>query len=215
MSVLQRSTLPNAITVARILLAPAVFFLVFVPRYGPRLLAFALFVALAVSDLWDGYLARKYGWITEFGKFVDPLADKLLLGATFVPFYIISHGPDPVGLLPVWGELPLWVLLVVFGREALVTGMRAAAAHRGVVVPAATAGKYKALSQNFFIGSALLWYALQTGAREGGWTGGLWHAWETFHAAVLAAALAVAVGFTLYSLAVYLRSWRVLLREAS
>lgn len=215
MSVLQRSTLPNAITVARILLAPAVFFLVFTPAYGPRLLAFSLFVALAVSDLWDGYLARKHGWITDFGKFVDPVADKLLLGATFVPFYIISHGPDPVGLLPVWGELPLWVLLVIFGREALITGMRAAAVRRGVVVPAAKTGKYKALSQNFFIGCVLLWYALETGAREHGWSSSLWHAWEAFHGTVLAASLAVAIGLTLYSLVVYLRSWRGLLREAS
>src|SRR5690606_12787865 len=107
MSLLSRSTIPNVITVGRVILAPVVAFLVFVPSFGARLLAFILFVVAAVSDLWDGYLARKHGWISDFGKLMDPLADKLLLVATFVPFYILSHRAGPVGSLPYWGDLPL------------------------------------------------------------------------------------------------------------
>ncbi|HEX7050314.1 MAG TPA: CDP-diacylglycerol--glycerol-3-phosphate 3-phosphatidyltransferase [Longimicrobiales bacterium] len=215
MSLLRRSTLPNAITIGRILLAPAVAILAFIPEFGARLFAFILFVVAAVSDLWDGYLARKYGWISNFGKLMDPLADKLLLVATFVPFYILSHRGGPVGRLPFWGSLPLWVVLVIFGREALITVMRMVAAHRGVVVPAAAAGKYKAAFQNIFSGSVLLWYALQTIADEHGWTGAAWEAWQAFHGAVLASTLAIAVVLTLYSLAVYLKSWRTMVREAT
>lgn len=215
MSLLQWSTLPNAITVGRILLAPVVVFLVFVPSFGPRLMAFILFLVAAFSDLWDGYLARKHGWISDFGKLMDPLADKLLLVATFVPFYILSHRPGPVGWLPYWGTLPLWVLLVVFGREALITVMRALAARKGAVIPAGKAGKYKALSQNFFSGTVLLWYALQSAALEHGWTGPVWKAWQSFHGAVLGLALLVAVVLTVYSLVVYLRGWRSMVREAT
>ncbi|MBI4546311.1 MAG: CDP-diacylglycerol--glycerol-3-phosphate 3-phosphatidyltransferase [Gemmatimonadetes bacterium] len=215
MPVLCRSTLPNAITVARILMAPAIFFLVFVPGFTARLIAFFLFVVAAVSDLWDGYLARKYGWITDFGKLVDPIADKLLLAATFVPFYMLSHRATPVGPLPHWGELPLWVLLVVFGRELLITAIRAVAAGRGVVIPAGKAGKYKAVTQNIFVGSVLLWYALQTLARSEAWAGQLWHLWQEFHGAVLALALALAVLLTVYSMAVYLWNWRMPRRSAA
>ena len=91
--VLRPSTLPNLITVARIVLAPVIFILLFVPTFSARLVAFVLFLMAAFSDLWDGHLARKHGWISDFGKLVDPIADKLLLAATFLPFYILSHRP--------------------------------------------------------------------------------------------------------------------------
>ncbi|MFO8175643.1 MAG: CDP-alcohol phosphatidyltransferase family protein, partial [Longimicrobiales bacterium] len=95
-----RLNLPNVITIGRILACPAVFFLVFMDSVPLRFAAWALFVAAAVSDLWDGYLARKHGLITDLGKLLDPLADKLLLVSTFVPFYILSQGEGPVGPLP-------------------------------------------------------------------------------------------------------------------
>lgn len=213
MGLWQRSTLPNALTVLRVLLAPAIFFLVFLPGFGARAIAFVMFLIAAFSDVWDGHLARKHGWITDFGKLVDPLADKLLLAATFVPFYILSRRPDP-GPLPFLGSLPLWILLVIFGREALVTILRMVAARRGVVLPAGRAGKQKALLQNIFIGSTLAWYAIRTAAVDAKWSGPLWGAWRTFHGVVLTTTLALAVGLTIYSLAVYLWSWRSLMREA-
>ncbi len=207
MPVLERSTLPNVITVGRVLAAPAIFLLILATGFWPRLLSFALFVVAAVSDLWDGYLARKHDWISDFGKLADPIADKLLLVATFVPFYVMTHGAGAAAL-PYWGTLPLWVLLVVLGREVLITVMRAVVARRGIVVAAGRAGKYKAVVQNVFIGSALLWFALQDRASDRSWTGALWEAWQNFHGAVLALALAVAVILTVYSLGVYLRGWR-------
>lgn len=213
MSRLSRSKLPNVITIGRILLTPAIALLVFVPDGGARLLAFVLFLVAGVSDLWDGYLARKHGWTTDFGTLMDPIADKLLLVATFVPIYLLSHRADPILSLPFWGTLPAWVLIVVFGRELLVTAIRAVAARRGVVIAAGQAGKYKAFAQNFFSGTTLLWYALRTFAGERGWTGPVWEGWQAFHGVVLALALLTAVVLSLYSLVVYLRAWRPRARE--
>lgn len=214
MPLLDRSALPNLITVGRMLLTPVIFFLILVPSFGARGLAFILFVVAALSDLWDGYLARKHGWISDFGKLMDPIADKLLLVVTFVPFYIVSHGSGHVGALPYWKVMPLWVLIVIFGREILITVMRGAAARRGIIVPAGKAGKYKAFTQNFFAGTTILWYALQTAAWKEAWSGGLWRAWEAFHGVVLAVTLLGAVVLTVYSLGVYLWNWRSMMRDA-
>lgn len=215
MSVLHRSTLPNALTLGRIALCPAIFFLILAEGFTPRILAFVLFVIAAVTDVVDGHLARKHGWISNFGKLVDPIADKLLLVVTFVPIYMLSHGPGPVGSLPYWGWLPLWVVLVIFGREILITVMRMFAARRGVVVPAIKAGKYKAVTQNISIGSIILWYALQSAALEHGWSGAFWEGWQWFHGTVLAITLGVAVVLTIWSMLVYLWSWRTLSRPLS
>jgi CDP-diacylglycerol---glycerol-3-phosphate 3-phosphatidyltransferase len=206
--VLNRSTLPNAITVARIASTPVVFLLLFTPTFTSRFIAWVLFLAAAISDLWDGYLARKHGWITDFGKLFDPIADKLLLVATFLPFYILSQRPDTTTRLPVIGTLPLWILLVVIGREALVTGIRSFAARRGLVIPAGPAGKLKAVFQNIFIGTTILWFALRTAGEDRGWSGRFWNGWQAFHATILLTTLAVAVILTVYSMLVYLREWR-------
>lgn len=208
-----RLNLPNAITIGRILACPVIFVLVLTPTTTARVGAFVLFAVAALSDLWDGYLARKHGWITDTGKLLDPAADKLLLVATFIPFYMLSHRAGEVGAVPWWGELPLWVVVVIFGRELLVTGLRQYAKARGVVISASKAGKYKAFSQNFFSGGLLLWYALVMLAARHGWSGGLWEAWMAFHGAVVALCLGVAVLLTLYSLGDYLWTYRRLAPE--
>lgn len=189
-------------------MTPAIAVLVFVPDVRARLLSFVLFLAAAFSDLWDGHLARKHGWTTDFGALMDPVADKLLLVATWVPIYILSHRAYGVGELPHWGDLPLWVLLVVFGRELLITIIRMIAARRGIVIAAGPTGKYKAFAQNFFAGTTLLWYALTTAAAARGWTGPVWEVWSAFHGAVLGLVLLAAVALTLYSMIVYLSRWR-------
>ncbi len=210
MPLIRASAWPNIITVARVVMAPVVFLLVFLPSITARSLAFVLFLAAALSDLWDGYLARKHGWISDFGKLFDPIADKLLLAATFLPFYILSHSTRPVGAIPWWGPFPLWILLLVFGREALVTALRSVAARRGLILPAGAAGKLKAVFQNIFVGCVLVWYALQTAALRYHWRGRLWDTWQVFHATVLNVSLGLALALTIYSLAVYLRSWAAL-----
>lgn len=205
-----RLNLPNLITIGRILACPVVFFLVMAPSAGLRFAAFVVFLAAALSDLWDGYLARKHGLITDFGKLLDPLADKLLLAVTFIPFYILSRGPGPVGPIPGWGALPLWVMVVIFGREVAVTLFRGWAARRGVVISAGTSGKRKALSQNLFIGGVLFWYPLKMIALERGWSGGLWAAWTWLHGGWIVATLALAILLTVYSMLDYFWSYRKL-----
>ncbi len=205
-----RLTLPNLITFGRILACPAVFVLVFWPSITGRLFSFILFLAAALSDLWDGYLARKHGLVTDLGKLLDPLADKLLLAATVIPIFVLSRGPGPVGPLPWWGVLPLWAVVLIFGRELAITVFRAWAARGGVVIPAGKSGKWKALFQNFFSGGVLLWYPLQMGSLEGGWNGTFWTFWKGLHGAWIGITLSVAILLTVYSMVDYFWSYRTL-----
>jgi CDP-diacylglycerol---glycerol-3-phosphate 3-phosphatidyltransferase len=208
----RRLNLPNLITLARIAACPVIFVLALSPRPNWLLAAFVLFVGAALSDLWDGYLARKHGWVTDMGKLLDPLADKLLVVATFIPFYIVSHRPDPLGEVPWWGPLPLWVLLVIFGREVAVTLFRSWAARRGSVLAAGQSGKIKAFVQNIFSGSLLLWYALVRLAPPEWWVDSrLWLGWVAFHGAATGLALGLALVLTVYSMAVYGWQYRTLL----
>lgn len=207
-----RANLPNGITAVRILLAPVVAALLLRPGMTARILAFAVFLVAALSDLWDGHLARSREETTAFGEFADPLADKLLLAACLIPFYLVTTSDPALAGLPLLGVVPLWAVLVLLGREVLVTAFRALAAGRGETFPAGPAGKVKAFVQNVFNGAAILWIGLRAGARDQGWTGAAWRGWETFHGWVCTATLLVAVALTLYSLAVYLRPMVALLR---
>ena len=211
-----RLTLPNLITIARIAACPGIFFLALAPGVGARAWAFVLFVLASLSDLWDGYLARKHGWITDMGKLLDPLADKLLLVSTFVPFFLISHRSGAAGSIPWWGTLPVWVLVVVFGRELAVTLFRGYAARRGQVISSGKSGKWKAFTQNLFSGSLLLWYPLSLAADSRGWLGEpLWGAWSAFHGAFVGLSLAVAVYLTVHSMLDYVWGYQAVVRRRS
>ena len=109
---------------------------------------------------------------------------------------------------------PLWILLVVFGREVAITAIRSFAAGRGLVIPAGKSGKYKAVFQNIFSGTAIFWLALQAAAVRRGWEGlEAWTLWKYFHGFVFLTSLSVAVALTVFSFAVYLLEWRRQLRE--
>jgi len=205
-----RLNLPNVITVTRIATCPVIFWLVMSPDLTARFAGFVLFVLAALSDVWDGYLARSRGLITDMGKLLDPIADKLLLASTLIPVYLISHRGGPLDEVPWWGPLPLWVLVVVFGRELFITGFRSYAARRGVVIAAGWSGKRKALFQMLFIGSALLWYPLVQVSTEAAWGGALWGAASIVHRLFVAVTLVVAILLTVYSLLDYLWSYRTL-----
>lgn len=201
--------LPNLITIARIALAVLIVPLLFLDQFGFRLLAFIVFLVAAFSDLWDGHIARSRGLVTDLGKLLDPAADKLLLVATFVPFYLLSHDVGPGGPFPWFGGVfPLWILLVIFGRELFITLFRSFAAKRGVVIPAGSAGKYKTVFQNIFIGAAILWYALHAAARTYGWEGSRWETWQSIHFWCTVVVLSIAVVLTIYSMLVYLWGYR-------
>ena len=125
---------PNRITLFRIVLSPVIVFLMIDGRTGFRIAAFAVFLFAALTDLYDGYLARRYGWTTNLGKFLDPLADKLLVSLVLI-------GLVNIGLVPVWAAY------MIIGRELLVTGLRSVAAYAGVLILPSSMGKWKATIQ--------------------------------------------------------------------
>ena len=138
--------LPNAITVGRILVAPLIAALPFMSSAVVRLAAFVIYIVAAISDYYDGMLARTRGLVTDLGSLLDPLADKLLLFATLIPMFILMSPPtDPFApdreLLGAahqfpfhtpWGNAPLpwWIVLIVIGRELFMTVFRQVAASR-------------------------------------------------------------------------------------
>ncbi len=101
-----------------------------------RFFALVIFIAASLTDLFDGYLARKYGEVTDFGRFLDPLADKFLITAAFVCF---------VGMREL--HVPAWMVVLIIGREFMITGLRTLAASKGIVIAADRAGKFKTTSQ--------------------------------------------------------------------
>ena len=132
-------TLPNVITLIRICFTPVIALLPFIEGYWPKLIAFIIFLAAAISDIYDGHLARSRNQVTDIGKLLDPIADKLLLFATLIPIYWISRARHDLYDIPIWGSIPLWVCLLLIGREVAMTGFRWWASRRGVVIPAAGA----------------------------------------------------------------------------
>ncbi len=206
-------TLPNILTIARIALAPVIALLPFIEGWVPKLLAFAVFLAAAISDIYDGKLARERGETTDLGKLLDPLADKLLLFATLIPIYWITRYPMAQYEIPWWGNLPLWVAILLIGREVAMTVFRQMAKKRGVIIAAGGAGKLKTIVQDIFIGATILWFAWKDMAADFGWRQGwLGTWWERLHGAVVAITLGVAILLTVYSLGVYIYRHRSLFR---
>jgi phosphatidylglycerophosphate synthase len=216
--------LPNAITIGRIAAAPFVGWLPFMPSWRLRFLAFALFLIVAISDYYDGMLARSRNLITDLGKQLDPLADKLFLIATFVPMYLLMRPIPPPQTGPVdpaspsqgfpfetpFGPvgLPLWVVLIVLGREVLMTVFRQAAARRGVVIAAIGLAKWKTGFQMTWVGAAYCWFGASTAAQEFGWTSPAWRAFVYFNGIVGVLTMIGAVALTVYSLALYVKRYR-------
>lgn len=209
-------TLPNIITLARICLTPVIALLPFIDGYWPKLIAFIVFLVAAISDLWDGYLARSRNQVTDLGKMLDPIADKLLLLATLIPIYWISQERHHLYDIPVWGSIPLWVCLLLLGREFAMTGFRWWAQRRGVVIPAGAEGKLKATFQNIFIGATMAWFAFREARKPLGWEASPFaRFWNEFHGGFVAVALAVAVLLTVYSFGVYIYRYRALFSNRS
>ena len=142
---------PNRISILRILLSPLFMILLIDNRKGSRIAALGVFAFASLTDLYDGYLARKYGWITNLGKFLDPLADKLLVALALI-------GLNQIDLVPAWA------LYLIIGRELLVTGLRAIAAYAGVLILPSRMGKYKTLSQMLSMFCYLLFSVLYYGS---------------------------------------------------
>jgi CDP-diacylglycerol--glycerol-3-phosphate 3-phosphatidyltransferase len=209
-------TLPNIVTLVRIAFTPVIALLPFIEGYWPKFIAFIVFVLIAVTDVLDGYLARSRNQITDLGKLLDPLADKLLLFASLIPIYWISRTRHDLYDIPIWGSIPLWVCLLLLGRELAMTILRWWAERRGVVIAAVGAGKLKAAFQNIFIGATILWFAYRDARRPLGWESRpFFKFWNEFHGGVVAITLGIAVALTVYSFVVYLYRYRALFSHRS
>src|SRR5207244_337204 len=209
-----RWTLPNILTLARICLTPVIALLPFMQGYWPKVIAFLIFLAASASDVVDGYLARRRNEVSELGQLLDPIADKLLLFATLIPIFWLTRHPTILVdyRIPWWGSFPVWVALLLVGREVLITAFRFFAKRRGVVIPAVGAGKLKAVVQNIFIGATIAWFAWKDAIAEMHLAGAFRNFWDQFHGWFVAITLAGAIVLTIYSLLVYLYRYRALLK---
>src|SRR3954466_9480279 len=211
------------LTAGRILAAPFIAALPFIASPTARGVAFLLYVVAALTDYYDGWLARTRNLITDLGRLLDPLADKLLLFATLIPMFVLMAPPtDP--LVPTRAEsidaarlqfltpagsvgLPWWVVAIVIGRELFMTVFRQAAARRGVVISAIASAKWKTGFQSVWVGSAYFWFFAATLAATRGWDTPAWNAFAAFNGIVGVACMAGALLLTLYSLGLYLRTY--------
>ncbi|MBA3340514.1 MAG: CDP-alcohol phosphatidyltransferase family protein [Gemmatimonadaceae bacterium] len=215
--------LPNAITISRILVAPLIAVLPFMNSPVGRLAAFVIYIVAAVSDYYDGMLARTRDLVTDLGSLLDPLADKLLLFATLIPMFVLMA---PLGdpLAPTreslgaahafpfqtpFGDvgLPWWVVAVVLARELLMTVFRQLAARRGVVIAAIGAAKWKTGFQSTWVGAAYFWFFAATWAAANGWQNAAWQSFAYFNALVGIVTMVAAVFLTIYSLLLYVKRY--------
>jgi phosphatidylglycerophosphate synthase len=223
--------LPNVLTGARIVVAPLIAWLALAGGWQLRLAGFWLFIAAAITDYFDGRVARSRNLVTDLGRLLDPLADKLLLLATLLPMYLLMTPPGDL-LLSAWPVestpraavsqfpfvtpvgrvgLPWYVLFIVLGRELFMTVFRQAAARRGVVISAIGPAKVKTAFQSIWVGAALFWFFALTLARSQEWAGTEWRAFALFNGTVGLLSMVVAVALTVYSLALYIRRYGHLL----
>ena len=141
-------TPPNIVTLFRIATAP---FLIWILMYtGPAAswLAAGVFFVATVSDYFDGYLARSYDAVSTLGKFLDPMADKLIVMTALIMLTGMARMP----------HVPAWMVVVLVSREIMVTGLRAVAAAEGLIVAAEELGKYKMVLQSIAIHGLLIHY---------------------------------------------------------
>ena len=131
---------PNKLTIARMILVP--FFVLFIlTGWGGdanRYICLAIFVVASITDWFDGHLARKNNLVTNFGKFMDPLADKLLVCSALICMIELDR-------------LPAWFVIIIIGREFIISGFRLIAAENGIVIAANYWGKFKTASQMIMI----------------------------------------------------------------
>jgi len=141
--------LPNAITFVRVAMIPVILWFTYYESRVNSFIAAVLFAATGATDFLDGWVARRRGLVTVIGKFLDPLADKLIVVSTLV---MLVH----------LGRVAAWVVIVIMAREFIVTGLRTIAMGEGVVIAAGQEGKYKTSLQIAGISFLLLHYRYQT-----------------------------------------------------
>jgi len=137
--------LANKLTIGRIIAIPLFIVFMFMGNIYTRIAALGIFVLAALSDIYDGIIARHRAEVTNFGKFIDPLADKLIVSAALISFVQLREL-----------SIPAWMVIVVISREFIITGLRSVAASRGTIIPASLSGKFKTTSQMVVIITILI-----------------------------------------------------------
>lgn len=139
--------LPNAVTMLRVCIIPVLFFLLFNPgRFWSFIIAI-LFIMAALTDLLDGYLARRYHIVTNIGKFLDPIADKIIVNTAMIV------------LIPI-GRIPACIVAIIIIRDFIVDGIRTIATSEGMIIDASKIGKRKMLCQIFAVSALIIHYPL-------------------------------------------------------
>ena len=185
--------LPNFLTLIRMALVPVFIIFFYMGQEGVRLycvLAFAVFVVASLTDAIDGHIARSRNLITNFGKLMDPLADKVLTTAAFIVFVDVHI-------------IPAWMAIVILAREFIITGLRGVAASEGVVIAAEFSGKLKTVLQML----AICFILLDSAIGNTPMTHSIWLVVSTLGAVLLWAAIIL----TVYSGVEYMWKGRKLL----
>lgn len=130
----QQLNFPNKLTLSRILAVPVLMLCLLLETVWSDYAALLIFIAAALTDYWDGKLARQRQLETNFGRVMDPLADKLLMATVFISFVQLGYAPA-------------WMVILIIGREFAITGLRVLAAAQGRVIAASASGKHKTVSQ--------------------------------------------------------------------
>ena len=137
--------LANKLTIGRIIAIPFFILFMFMGNIYTRVAALLIFILAALTDIYDGIVARHREEVTNFGKFIDPLADKLIVSAALISFVQLREL-----------SIPAWMVIVVISREFIITGLRSVAASRGTIIPASLSGKFKTTSQMVVIITILI-----------------------------------------------------------
>ena len=128
--------LPNFLSAFRILLVPVLVTVLFTKVDGKEWVGLGLFLAAALTDFLDGYLARRWGRVTRLGQILDPAADKILMASAFISLVELNHA-----------VVPVWMVALILAREFAVSALRSVAASAGVVIAASWSGKVKTVAQ--------------------------------------------------------------------
>jgi CDP-diacylglycerol--glycerol-3-phosphate 3-phosphatidyltransferase len=141
-------SLPNQLTTLRIVLTPLFVYLLFSPDVQIKYISLLIFLFATLTDWYDGYFARKYGYITLWGKFLDPLADKILVSSALFALYYLQM-------------VELWMVIIIVVRDFLITGLRSYAMFRGQPVVTSQLAKIKTFAQMGIVYYVLIIYILQ------------------------------------------------------
>jgi CDP-diacylglycerol---glycerol-3-phosphate 3-phosphatidyltransferase len=155
-------SLPNLLTISRIVLSPVYMVLFLIENPYSRLAATIVFVIAALTDLFDGILARRMKMMTGFGKFMDPLADKILVSTAFISFVNLGYAKT-------------WMITIIILREFIITGLRSLAAYKGMIITPSFAAQWKTAMQMIVISCVLVYINLKTWLIPAG------HCWKMFY----------------------------------